>query len=111
MGASGVIMDRDPNRSRPRAMGACCSACAKGRPCAGGIKGGMSSLGGLGDATVAIPQTLDQRVADIQASAAQFVAQDAFYKKLQIAAVLLIPAASIITKAILHIRKGTPFVL
>ena len=104
-GLSGnVIVDRDPNRSRPTSLsGACCASCARGGPCAGG----QSGMSGLGD-DASTPQTLDQRVAAIQSSAAQYVAQDAFYKKLQIAAVLLIPLASLITKTILHVRRGDP---
>lgn len=95
-----------PTRFAPRAqaMGACCSACARG-----GRGHGHGTMSGLGDdATTTAAPTLDQRVAAIQASAAQYVSQDAFYKKLQIAAVLLIPLATIITKGILHVRRGDP---
>ena len=95
-GLSGqVIVDRDPNRSRPTSLsGACCAPCADAR-------------GALGDTTTTTT-TLDDRVAAIQQSAADYVKQDAFYKKLQIAAVLLIPLASLVTKAILHVRRGDP---
>jgi hypothetical protein len=81
---------------------ACCLDCTRRLPSSGGPHGG------LGDVAVDLPQTLDQRVADIQARAKQYVEQDLFYRRVQVLATLAIPFAAVVTKAILHLRKGIP---
>ena len=104
----GVISDRDSNRSRPgpaSLSGACCSACAHGRPCAGGPPGPLSSMG---DVVTDQSAQLVPMVASIQESAQQYVRNDLLYRKLQIAATLAIPLAAMITKGIFHWRAGRP---
>jgi hypothetical protein len=68
---------------------------------------------GLGDAAAVVaattpPADLNAMVADIRATADRYVTQDRQMRYMQIGATLLIPFAALVTKAVLHLRKGTP---
>lgn len=86
----------------PRSMGACCTSCAAGGPCAGGPHGG---LGDVAAGSPAAPD-LNTMVADIRSTAQRYADNDLFYRRMQVAATLAIPLAAMITKAIFHWRRG-----
>ena len=111
----GAIPDRDPNRSRPMMQslaGACCASCGRGGPCVsdetGFVSYRMPIPYTMGDTVTDQSAQLVPMVASIQQSAQEYVKNDLLYRKLQVAATLAIPLAAVITKAILHIRRGIP---
>ena len=76
----------------------------------GGITTGIPGpfgLGSLGEEAPP-PPDLNAMVADIRATADRYVKQDRQLRYMQVGATLLIPLAALVTKAILHLRRGDP---
>lgn len=87
----------------PRALAGGCG-CRGGGGCCGP---GSGVPGGMGDAAPAPDlSSLSAQVADIQSSAKTYIAQDARLRYMQMGATLLIPLAALVTKGILHLRRG-----
>jgi hypothetical protein len=72
-----------------------------------GIRQGMGDAAAVAAATTP-PADLNSMVADIRATADRYVTQDRQMRYMQIGATLLIPFAALVTKTILHLKKGTP---